>query len=50
LSFDAQEEELWLYFESCGEIENVRIVRDNKTNVGKGFAFVQFKASENFFC
>ncbi|GET01280.1 RNA-binding protein Nop12 [Rhizophagus clarus] len=43
LAFDAQEEELWLYFKSCGEIENVRIVRDSKTNVGKGFAFVQFK-------
>lgn len=43
LAFDAQEEELWSYFESCGEIENVRIVRDSKTNVGKGFAYVQFK-------
>ncbi|CAG8508417.1 13771_t:CDS:2 [Funneliformis caledonium] len=43
MSFDAQEEELWVQFESCGEIENVRIVRDNKTNVGKGFAYVQFK-------
>ncbi|CAI2165186.1 13717_t:CDS:2 [Funneliformis geosporum] len=43
MSFDAQEEELWIHFESCGEIENVRIVRDSKTNVGKGFAYVQFK-------
>ncbi|RIB15607.1 hypothetical protein C2G38_1568972 [Gigaspora rosea] len=43
LSFDAEEEMLWNHFENCGEIENVRIVRDNKTNVGKGIAYVQFK-------
>ncbi|CAG8580455.1 13608_t:CDS:2 [Gigaspora margarita] len=43
LSFDAEEEMLWNHFENCGEIENVRIVRDSKTNVGKGIAYVQFK-------
>ncbi|KAF0374965.1 RNA-binding domain-containing protein [Gigaspora margarita] len=32
LSFDAEEEMLWNHFENCGEIENVRIVRDSKTN------------------
>ncbi|KAG5518982.1 hypothetical protein PMAC_002513 [Pneumocystis sp. 'macacae'] len=47
LSFNAQEEELWSYFAHCGEIEFVRIVRDNKTNVGKGFAYVQFKNWES---
>ena len=49
LSFDAQEEKLWSHFESCGEIENVRVVRDSKTNVGKGFAYVQFKANIFFY-
>ncbi|CAG8525888.1 435_t:CDS:2 [Ambispora gerdemannii] len=43
LAFDAQEEQLWHHFKDCGEIESVRIVRDKKTNVGKGFAYVQFK-------
>ncbi|KAH3675135.1 hypothetical protein WICMUC_002791 [Wickerhamomyces mucosus] len=43
LDFEEKEEELWKIFNSCGEIENVRIVRDSKTNVGKGFGYVQFK-------
>ena len=28
---------------SCGTIENVRIIRDKKTNYGKGFAYITFK-------
>ncbi|EMR11664.1 hypothetical protein PNEG_00102 [Pneumocystis murina B123] len=47
LSFDAQEEQLWSYFGQCGEIEFVRIVRNSKTNVGKGFAYVQFINQES---
>ncbi|CAG8749617.1 7334_t:CDS:2, partial [Acaulospora morrowiae] len=43
LNFDAQDEALWSHFENCGEIAHVRIVRDGKTNVGKGIAYVQFK-------
>ncbi|KAJ2782031.1 Nucleolar protein 12 [Coemansia interrupta] len=42
LDFATQEEELWTHFGSCGEVENVRVVRDRKTNIGKGFAYVQF--------
>ncbi|KAG2176566.1 hypothetical protein INT44_007229 [Umbelopsis vinacea] len=42
LPFDAQEEQLWEFFGECGDIENVRIVRDAKTNIGKGIAYVQF--------
>lgn len=42
LNFEATEEALWTFFEGCGSIESVRIVRDPKTNLGKGFAFVQF--------
>jgi nucleolar protein 12 len=45
LPFDAQEEELWEFFKECGDIENVRIVRDAKTNIGKGIAYVQFAVS-----
>lgn len=43
LDFEAQEEKLWRYFASCGKVESVRIIRDSKTNVGKGFAYVQFE-------
>lgn len=45
MDFEEREEELWNIFAVCGEIEFVRIVRDAKTNVGKGFGYVQFKDS-----
>lgn len=37
------EEGLWRQFAKAGEVESVRVVRDEKTRVGKGFAYVQFK-------
>ncbi|CAZ79910.1 unnamed protein product [Tuber melanosporum] len=43
LDFEAQEENLWRHFGTCGKVESVRVVRDAKTNVGKGFAYVQFE-------
>ncbi|CCF57773.1 hypothetical protein KAFR_0D01270 [Kazachstania africana CBS 2517] len=42
LDFEEDEESLWNHFSKCGEIEYVRIIRDSKTNLGKGFAYVQF--------
>ncbi|KAJ2604760.1 Nucleolar protein 12 [Coemansia sp. RSA 1804] len=42
LDFAAEEEDLWRHFEACGAVENVRIVRDPKTSLGKGFGYVQF--------
>jgi nucleolar protein 12 len=39
------EEGLWREFGKCGTVENVRVVRDSKTRVGKGFAYVQFTVS-----
>ncbi|QPG75019.1 hypothetical protein FOA43_002359 [Brettanomyces nanus] len=51
LDFEETEESLWKYFEDkLGDKEdkeqktvwNVRIVRDSKTNYGKGFGIVQF--------
>lgn len=47
LDFEEDEESLWVQFQSCGEIEYVRIVRDSKTNMGKGFAYIQFKEIES---
>jgi len=41
--FDAEVEDLRKHFESCGEIINVRVIRDPKTNIGKGFAYIRFK-------
>jgi nucleolar protein 12 len=43
LAFDVQDETVYQHFATCGEIEFVRIVRDKKTNIGKGFGYVQFK-------
>ena len=40
------EEGLWRTFSKVGKVENVRVVRDKHTRVGKGFAYVQF-ADEN---
>ncbi|SMN20025.1 similar to Saccharomyces cerevisiae YOL041C NOP12 Nucleolar protein involved in pre-25S rRNA processing and biogenesis of large 60S ribosomal subunit [Maudiozyma saulgeensis] len=42
LDFEEDEESLWKHFGNCGEIEYVRIIRDSVTNMGKGFAYVQF--------
>lgn len=36
------EEGLWRQFSKVGKVESVRVVRDAKTRVGKGFAYVQF--------
>lgn len=47
LDFEALEEELWRYFNlhTDNDVESVRVVRDSKTNLGKGFALVQFRDS-----
>ena len=36
------EEGLWRTFAKAGTVENVRMVRDKATRIGKGFAYVQF--------
>ncbi|KAJ8143316.1 hypothetical protein OY671_003552 [Metschnikowia pulcherrima] len=45
LDFEEKDETLWRYFNSKvdDDVESVRVVRDAKTNMGKGFALVQFK-------
>lgn len=40
------EEGLWRQFGKAGVVESVRVVRDAKTRVGKGFAYVQFQNAD----
>lgn len=47
MTYDITENEIWSHFEDCGAIENVRIVRDNKTGTGKGIGYVQFKEKDS---
>ena len=42
LPFTADEEKLRCCFSDCGDVESVRIIRDAKTGIGKGFGFVTF--------
>lgn len=42
LPFSVDEEKLRQVFSVCGQIENVRIVRDPTSGLGKGFGFVTF--------
>ncbi|KAL0269191.1 UNVERIFIED_CONTAM: hypothetical protein PYX00_007002 [Menopon gallinae] len=44
LPFDIEDDELWETFENCGEIESVRVVRDNAIGMAKGFGYVNFKS------
>jgi nucleolar protein 12 len=39
----AEDDDLWKMFESCGNISGIRLVRDRKTGIGKGFAYVNFE-------
>lgn len=44
---DTDDEELYELFGQCGELEGVRLIRDQKTKIGKGFAIVGFKTAED---
>jgi nucleolar protein 12 len=44
LPFEADEEVVWRAFEKKNYIlEKVRIIRDGKSQFGKGFAYITFK-------
>lgn len=40
------EEDLFQFFEDCGTIDSVRVIRDNATGMGKGFGYVNFDSRE----
>ncbi|KAG9433839.1 RNA-binding protein 34 [Apis mellifera carnica] len=43
LHYNIDDNTIIKHFKQCGEIESVRVIRDNKTGVGKGFGYVNFK-------
>lgn len=43
LPYDIEEEVLRNHFSECGTVEAVRIIRDQKTGIGKGFGYVLFQ-------
>lgn len=43
LSFACKEEELRAHFSECGNVANVRLVRDKASGLGKGFGYVTFQ-------
>lgn len=42
LPFGIEDEALWLHFRECGQITDVRVVRDKTNGLGKGFGYVNF--------
>ena len=47
LPFNIQEEELREHFSQCGDVDDVRIIRDKETGVGKGFGYISFEKRES---
>ncbi|KAJ1982859.1 Nucleolar protein 12 [Dimargaris verticillata] len=43
LPFTVEDEALWRHFGTYGRVTSVRVVRDAKTNLGKGFAYVEME-------
>ena len=43
LTYTAVEEDLELAFESFGEIEDIKLMRDRETGRSRGFAFITFE-------
>lgn len=46
LPFEVSDEDLYKHFAACGPIDYVRVIRDNKTGIGKGFGYVAFKTDD----
>ena len=44
-SVDIKEQAVSDLFAICGDVENVRIIRDAATGIGKGFGYVLFKVT-----
>jgi nucleolar protein 12 len=44
--FAAEEDDLWKMFETCGKISGIRLIRDRRTGIGKGFAYINFESAD----
>ena len=44
--FNEEEDNVRKHFKKCGTITNVRLVRDTKTGIGKGFGYVNFDCTD----
>jgi nucleolar protein 12 len=42
------EEELRQFFSNCGQIENIRVIRDPHTHLGKGIGYITFAEEAGF--
>eukprot|EP01017_Pseudomicrothorax_dubius_P036641 TRINITY_DN5268_c0_g1_i2.p1 TRINITY_DN5268_c0_g1~~TRINITY_DN5268_c0_g1_i2.p1 ORF type:complete len:113 (-),score=34.53 TRINITY_DN5268_c0_g1_i2:104-442(-) len=40
--------EIWQHFSECGKIENVRIVRDRISRLGKGIGYIRFADARGY--
>ena len=47
LHFNTTEEDVRLLFSKVGEVDNVRLIRDPSTGLGKGFGYVNFVSEES---
>jgi nucleolar protein 12 len=41
------DEKIYGHFKKCGSIDYVRVIRDNRTGIGKGIGYVVFKTSDS---
>ncbi|MEQ2249262.1 hypothetical protein ILYODFUR_027555 [Ilyodon furcidens] len=47
LAFDIKEFAFRRHFEECGKVEAVRLVRDPKSGLGKGFGYILFENADS---
>ncbi|XP_012273382.1 nucleolar protein 12 [Orussus abietinus] len=47
LPFEVEENMIWELFGDCGKIESVRIIRDSKTGIGRGYGYVNFQSVDS---
>ncbi|XP_014664141.1 PREDICTED: RNA-binding protein 34-like isoform X2 [Priapulus caudatus] len=47
LPFDIEDDALREFFKECGDIQGIRVIRDRKTSIGKGFGYLLFKSMDS---